>query len=91
MQLKNMLVKLFLSVLKNAPAYLGVIDVRFVVAPLIFLQESEFGVMVSTRDGASVVRFESLAPTNKIYKNKLKLNAYETKTLKCVCFLRKLV
>ena len=37
--------------------------------------------MVSTRDGASVVRFESLAPTNKYYKNKLKLNAYETKTL----------
>ena len=34
-QLKNMLVKLFLSVLKNAPVYLGVIDVRFVVAPLV--------------------------------------------------------
>ena len=50
MQLKNMLVKLFLSVLKNAPVYLGVIDVRFVVAPLIFLQESGFGVMVSTRE-----------------------------------------
>ena len=50
MQLKNMLVKLFLSVLKNAPNVVGVIDVRFVVAPLIFLQESGFGVMVSTRE-----------------------------------------
>ena len=52
-----------------------------IICKIIFLQESEFGVMVSTRDGASVVRFESLAPTNKYYKNKLKLNAYETKTL----------
>ena len=34
-QLKNMSVRLFLTVLKNTPVYLGVIDVRFVVAPLI--------------------------------------------------------
>ena len=35
------------------------------VGTAIFLQESEFGVMVSTRDGASEVKFESLAPTTK--------------------------
>lgn len=35
MQLKNMSVRLFLTVLKNAPVYLRVINVRFVVAPLV--------------------------------------------------------
>lgn len=34
-QLKNMSVRLLLTVLKNAPVYLGVINVRFVVTPLI--------------------------------------------------------
>ena len=34
-QLKNMSVRLFESILKNAPLLLGVIDVRFVVAPQI--------------------------------------------------------
>lgn len=48
----------FYDKLNTAPTQL------VIICEIIFLQESEFGVMVSTRDGASVVRFESLAPTN---------------------------